>query len=215
LRNELAIASKGELFDLLRPHLLGDPDAVPYASIAAQLKMTVVAVKVTVHRLRKRYGELLRQEVAQTLADPADADPIYPYMKSVQVYRCPADNSKVKAHPELSRTRSYAADIWLNSTANTGTAIDEINGVPEMPRKYSCLPTPGPGRIFVLVEEHEEFIDDGAFSFPNPWRPNGDVQWDDFPADRHNTMPLSLTAMWTTGVGNGKGGSPGPLRNQS
>jgi RNA polymerase sigma-70 factor (ECF subfamily) len=74
LRNELAIASKAELFDLLRPHLLGDPDAVPYASIAAQLKMTVVAVKVTVHRLRKRYGELLRQEVAQTLADPADAD---------------------------------------------------------------------------------------------------------------------------------------------
>jgi RNA polymerase sigma-70 factor (ECF subfamily) len=74
LRNELSLASKAELFDLLRPHLLGDPDAVPYSNIAAQLKMTVVAVKVTLHRLRKRYGELLRQEVAQTLADPADAD---------------------------------------------------------------------------------------------------------------------------------------------
>jgi RNA polymerase sigma-70 factor (ECF subfamily) len=74
LRNELSVASKAELFDLLRPHLLGDPDAVPYASMAAQLKMTVVAVKVTVHRLRKRYGEMLREEVAQTLADPTDAD---------------------------------------------------------------------------------------------------------------------------------------------
>jgi RNA polymerase sigma-70 factor (ECF subfamily) len=74
LRNELSLASKAELFDLLRPYLLGDEDAVPYANIAAQLKMTVVAIKVTVHRLRKRYGELLRQEVAQTLVDPADAD---------------------------------------------------------------------------------------------------------------------------------------------
>jgi RNA polymerase sigma-70 factor (ECF subfamily) len=74
LRNELSLASKAELFDLLRPYLLGDEDAVPYADIAAQLKMTVVAVKVTVHRLRKHYGELLRQEVSQTLADPADAD---------------------------------------------------------------------------------------------------------------------------------------------
>jgi RNA polymerase sigma-70 factor (ECF subfamily) len=34
--------------------------------------MTVVAVKVTVHRLRRRYGEVLRNEVAQTLSDGAD-----------------------------------------------------------------------------------------------------------------------------------------------
>jgi len=112
---------------------------------------------------------------------------IYPYVKSVQVYRCPADNSKVKDHPELSRTRSYAVQIWLNSTANTRTAIDQINGVPEMLRKHSSLPMPGPGRIFVFIEEHEEFIDDGAFAFPNPWWPGGGVLWDDFPADRHNS----------------------------
>jgi prepilin-type N-terminal cleavage/methylation domain-containing protein/prepilin-type processing-associated H-X9-DG protein len=111
---------------------------------------------------------------------------IYPYVKSVQVYRCPADNSKVKSHPDLSRTRSYAVQVWLNSTANIGTDIDEINGVPEMLRKYSNLPGPGPSRIFVFVEEHEEIIDDATFSFPDPWYPNGAVQWGDFPADRHS-----------------------------
>jgi RNA polymerase sigma factor (sigma-70 family) len=74
LRNELSLAGKMELFDLLRPHLFGDMATVPYAEIAARLQMTTVAVKVTVHRLRRRYGELLREEVAQTLADPADAE---------------------------------------------------------------------------------------------------------------------------------------------
>ncbi len=74
LRKELSIGGKAELFDLLRPHLCADLDAVPYAQIATQLKMTTVAVKVTVHRLRRRYGELLRQEVAHTLADSADVE---------------------------------------------------------------------------------------------------------------------------------------------
>ncbi|MGH7968248.1 MAG: RNA polymerase sigma factor, partial [Limisphaerales bacterium] len=73
LRRELSVAGKIELFDLLRPHLFGDVAAVPYSEVGARLQMTAVAVKVTVHRLRRRYGELLRAEVAQTLADPADA----------------------------------------------------------------------------------------------------------------------------------------------
>jgi len=74
LRQELALSSKDELFDRLRPHLFDDPGAAPYAQVAAQLKMTPVAVKVTVHRLRRRYGELLREQIAHTLSDPAEAD---------------------------------------------------------------------------------------------------------------------------------------------
>lgn len=111
---------------------------------------------------------------------------IFSAVNSAQVYRCPADSSKVKDHPELGRTRSYSLSIWLNATANTGTAIDEINGVPEMLRKLSGLPGPGPSRIFVLAEVHEEMIDSGAFSLLNPWWPGGAVLWDDLPADRHN-----------------------------
>jgi RNA polymerase sigma factor (sigma-70 family) len=74
LKQEFALTGKSELFDLLRPHLLADEPGLPYAQIAAQLNMTVVAVKVTVHRLRQRYGELLREIVAHTLANPADTD---------------------------------------------------------------------------------------------------------------------------------------------
>jgi RNA polymerase sigma-70 factor (ECF subfamily) len=74
LRNELSVSSKAELFDLLRPHLFGEVDATPYAQIAVRLGMTTGALKLTVHRLRRRYRELLREEVAHTLANPSDAD---------------------------------------------------------------------------------------------------------------------------------------------
>jgi RNA polymerase sigma factor (sigma-70 family) len=73
LRAELSVAGKEQLFDLLRPYLGGE-SGMPYAALAAQLRMTIVALKVTVHRLRRRYGELLREEVARTLANPADAE---------------------------------------------------------------------------------------------------------------------------------------------
>ena len=45
--------------------------AIPYAKAAQSLKMDEAAVRVAVHRLRKRYRELLRDEIAQTLDDPA------------------------------------------------------------------------------------------------------------------------------------------------
>ena len=56
---------------------VGDPTdkaAIPYATAAAALGWTEGAVRVTVHRLRRRYRELLRDEIMQTLADPAQAD---------------------------------------------------------------------------------------------------------------------------------------------
>jgi DNA-directed RNA polymerase specialized sigma24 family protein len=45
--------------------------AIPYAQAAKELQMDEGAVRVAVHRLRKRYRELLRDETAQTLSDPA------------------------------------------------------------------------------------------------------------------------------------------------
>jgi len=57
-------------FALLRPHLLGDGPEVTYADIAARLDVTEGAVKSMVRRLRKRFGMLLRAEVARTVDDP-------------------------------------------------------------------------------------------------------------------------------------------------
>jgi RNA polymerase sigma-70 factor (ECF subfamily) len=47
---------------------------VPYATLAIEMKTSEGALKVAIHRLRKRYRELLRQEIADTVADPADVD---------------------------------------------------------------------------------------------------------------------------------------------
>jgi len=74
LRAEYEHAGKGELFARLNPSLVGGRDAQPYAELATQLGLTEGAVKVAVHRLRKRYRQLLRAEIAQTMAGTEDVD---------------------------------------------------------------------------------------------------------------------------------------------
>lgn len=74
LREEFQAGGKRELFERLKGSLAGQGDAGGYANIAAELGMTEGAIKVAVHRLRRRYRELLRDEIAQTVADPADVD---------------------------------------------------------------------------------------------------------------------------------------------
>ena len=74
LREEHAAAGTREMFDALKPCLVGDRQAQPYAALAAQLGMTEGAVKVAVHRLRQRYRQLLREEIANTVAMPGEVD---------------------------------------------------------------------------------------------------------------------------------------------
>jgi RNA polymerase sigma-70 factor (ECF subfamily) len=59
---------------VLRPSLLGGVKKTPYNKIAAELRVTEQAARSAAHRLRGRYRELLREEVASTLDDPADLD---------------------------------------------------------------------------------------------------------------------------------------------
>ena len=68
LRKEHVAAGTEEMFDALKPCLVGDRQAQPYAALAANLGMTEGAVKVAVHRLRQRYRRLLREEIANTVA---------------------------------------------------------------------------------------------------------------------------------------------------
>ncbi len=74
LAAEYEQAGKGPLFERLKPILTGDPDAVPYAEAAADLQMSVAALKMAVHRLRRRYRERLRAEIAQTVDDPGEIE---------------------------------------------------------------------------------------------------------------------------------------------
>lgn len=62
------------LFEELKPFLMVGKKAIPYSRAAAALGLTEGAVRVAVHRLRRRYRELLRAEIAETLSDPAQVD---------------------------------------------------------------------------------------------------------------------------------------------
>jgi len=74
LRAECAAEEKAELFDQLKPFLMMGKNAIRYAEAAGKLGMNESAARVAVHRLRKRYRELLREQIAQTLTGPAELD---------------------------------------------------------------------------------------------------------------------------------------------
>jgi len=71
LRDEWSADGKAERFERMKGFLTVGKDEISYAEAAAEIGMEEGALRVAVHRLRKRYRELLRSEVAHTLADPA------------------------------------------------------------------------------------------------------------------------------------------------
>ncbi|MFN0169783.1 MAG: RNA polymerase sigma factor [Bryobacteraceae bacterium] len=73
LREEFVHHGRPEHFDRLKVFLLGQSDA-PYAALAREMNTSEGALKVAIHRLRKRYRELFRQEIADTVADPAEVE---------------------------------------------------------------------------------------------------------------------------------------------
>jgi RNA polymerase sigma factor (sigma-70 family) len=74
LQGEMEGAGRQEQFARLKPMLTGEPGEGGYRAIGAALGMSEGAVKVAVHRLRRRYGDLLRDEVAMLVADPDAVD---------------------------------------------------------------------------------------------------------------------------------------------
>jgi RNA polymerase sigma-70 factor (ECF subfamily) len=74
LREEAAAADKAREFDQLKIFLSTPTSDHAYDAVVAELKMPVATVGVKVHRLRQRYGELIRAEIAHTVASPADIE---------------------------------------------------------------------------------------------------------------------------------------------
>ncbi len=74
LRREFAAAGKPGDYDTLKPCLLADRGGIDYATVARQLGVNEGAARVAVHRLRKRFREIYREEISQTLAGDADLD---------------------------------------------------------------------------------------------------------------------------------------------
>lgn len=74
LRQEYSDRGQAEFFQSARPWLTGDDAAGNYAAVSDRLAMSEGALRVAVFRLRDRYRELLRQEVAGTVSDPDSVD---------------------------------------------------------------------------------------------------------------------------------------------
>jgi DNA-directed RNA polymerase specialized sigma24 family protein len=74
LREEANRSERPDRFERLSRFLTGEDAGEPYKRVAADLGMSESAVRVAVHRMRARYGQLLRDEVAQTVDDPGRVD---------------------------------------------------------------------------------------------------------------------------------------------
>jgi RNA polymerase sigma-70 factor (ECF subfamily) len=74
LQSECEADGRAPQFATLRVFLTASKGAIPYASAAKSLGLNEAAARAAAHRLRKRYRQLLRAEIARTLADPAQAD---------------------------------------------------------------------------------------------------------------------------------------------
>ena len=83
LQAEAVDSDKEELFSYLLGHLTGESKTAGYAEMAECLGMSVGAVKVAVHRARRRFGELMRSEIAETVAHPGDIDAEVRYLLEI------------------------------------------------------------------------------------------------------------------------------------
>jgi RNA polymerase sigma-70 factor (ECF subfamily) len=73
----------GERFSELKRYLTGPEERIPYKEVGDTLGMSEANVRVAVYRLRKRYGEQLREEIVQTVVDPAELDDELHHLLSV------------------------------------------------------------------------------------------------------------------------------------
>lgn len=74
LREECEAKGRLRLFETLSPYLSTERDEISYGQLAKNLAVAETMVKKQLHNLRQRYRWLLRDEVAQTVADPAEVD---------------------------------------------------------------------------------------------------------------------------------------------
>ncbi len=74
LRDELVARDRGAVWEVLGPHLGAAGETRSHGSAASALGMTEVALKVALHRMRRRFGQLLREEVESTLDDGEDLE---------------------------------------------------------------------------------------------------------------------------------------------
>jgi prepilin-type N-terminal cleavage/methylation domain-containing protein len=107
------------------------------------------------------------------------------YVKSAGVYNCPSDIYTSAVNPN-GRVRSVALNGTLDGGSGSGPVLVNANGRTYFKaRKVYDLNTPGPAKIFVILDEHPDSINDGVYMLDAGYAP-GNEHWRDLPASHHN-----------------------------
>jgi DNA-directed RNA polymerase specialized sigma24 family protein len=83
LGTEMESEEKGELFRILKPWLMGDHAGLRQGDAAVALGINDNAVKVAIHRLRRRFRDMVKAEVAHTLSDPNQVEEELRHLEAV------------------------------------------------------------------------------------------------------------------------------------
>ena len=83
LRSDYESSGRGALFEVIKPHVTPGPNHKTIADTAAALDSSISATRSAIFRLRRHYHALIRDEVAQTLDDPAELDDELRYLLKV------------------------------------------------------------------------------------------------------------------------------------
>jgi len=80
---EFTAVGKSDQFEALKPFLLGDVPTFSQAEVARQLAMREGALKVAIHRMRRRFREMVKTEIAQTIDDTTQVQQEWNYLLEV------------------------------------------------------------------------------------------------------------------------------------
>jgi RNA polymerase sigma factor (sigma-70 family) len=83
LQQKYTDEGKAAAFDFLKPCLIGQTTSLPCSELAQKLQCTEGAVRVMIHRLKKRYRDLLRQHIAHTVATPEDVEAEMQHLRTI------------------------------------------------------------------------------------------------------------------------------------
>lgn len=98
---------------------------------------------------------------------------LFPYNRSVGLYKCPSDRSTVRDRRRVPRVRSVSMNAYLNDDPNPAAKTCW--------HRLSEIRNPAPAQVWVFIDEHENSIENARFVATQP----GVLRWVDFPAARH------------------------------
>jgi prepilin-type N-terminal cleavage/methylation domain-containing protein len=106
---------------------------------------------------------------------------LFPYVRSLGVYKCPADRKQVFSAPTV---RSMSMSAWMNPLKSWNEVIPYSGAkLLRVFRKQGDIRNPGPSQCWVFIDENPNSINDGWFA-ADPNQPN---KWVDIPASYHGT----------------------------